>query len=328
MLASVIVYTYDRRDYIIKAVESVLSQTLPRKDYEIIVVKGFKDKSIDDYLKKTVDQILLVNEKAHGKKLSKAIQASRGDYIFFLDDDDEFSENKLEFVVSLFLKIPDLTFVHNSIAKIGENGEPSPERDEAGPPREYIYGTGNLNRTSISTLLRYRANWYSSAMAFRRDTLVEKIAYIDQVYQSIDPFLFFCALSSKGKMALLPDRLTSYRIHESTTNYFAHFSEFISSRQVFYKRTSEMMKLALVMSGKAEARDYIGAYMKHSEFMSECLSIDFTRRSAFLGLLNFITAFRYIFTRFYFIWLLFGLLKLIIGKAALILYYKFSVGKF
>ena len=327
MLASVIIYTYDRKEFILKAVESVLSQTLPRKDYEIIVVKAFKDPLIDDYLIKVVEHSLFVDEKAHGKKLSKAIEASSGDYIFFLDDDDQFLENKLELVVSLFKKVPELIFAHNSIIKINDAGGISNERDEAVPSQDLFYETDKLSRASVSNLLRYRANWYSSSMAFRRSVLTEKIAYIDKVYQSIDPFLFLCALDSDGKIALLRDRLTRYRIHESTTNYFAKFDEYTTSKQVFYRRTSEIVKMALEMSDGSTASAYIHSYMRHSEFMAECLNLNFTRKSTYMSLLNFIPAFRFIFTRYYFIWLLFGFFKFFAGKNALKMYYWFSVGK-
>lgn len=51
-IISVIVIGYKRKTYIREAVISILNQTLDREKYEVIVVKSFKDKKLDSFMKK------------------------------------------------------------------------------------------------------------------------------------------------------------------------------------------------------------------------------------------------------------------------------------
>ena len=47
---SVVVTAYDRKEFILEAVKSVIDQTLDRSRYEIIVVKNYLDPEIDKFL--------------------------------------------------------------------------------------------------------------------------------------------------------------------------------------------------------------------------------------------------------------------------------------
>jgi Glycosyl transferase family 2. len=50
MLISVIVVTYNRKEFIKNAIRSVYNQLLDKRLYEMIVVKNFEDKDVDDYI--------------------------------------------------------------------------------------------------------------------------------------------------------------------------------------------------------------------------------------------------------------------------------------
>jgi glycosyltransferase involved in cell wall biosynthesis len=95
MQISVIITTYNRAHVVGKAIESVLAQTL--QPLEIIVVD---DGSKDDTKHKVAsygDRVRYVRRENGG--LSRArntgIEAARGEWIAFLDDDDEFHPDKL-----------------------------------------------------------------------------------------------------------------------------------------------------------------------------------------------------------------------------------------
>jgi glycosyltransferase involved in cell wall biosynthesis len=50
-LISVIIVAYNRREFIRETVKSVANQTLPKDEYELIVVKNFEDAYVDDVVK-------------------------------------------------------------------------------------------------------------------------------------------------------------------------------------------------------------------------------------------------------------------------------------
>jgi len=47
---SVIITAFNRKNYLLYAVDSVLNQTISKEMYEIIVIKNFEDAEIDRYL--------------------------------------------------------------------------------------------------------------------------------------------------------------------------------------------------------------------------------------------------------------------------------------
>ena len=102
---SVIVPTFNRSNSITRAVESVLNQTY--KNIEVVVVDDNGLGSEQNVLtKKVMQEIMLQDKRVKYIELEKnsggsiarnvGIENSDGNYMSFLDDDDEYYENKLE----------------------------------------------------------------------------------------------------------------------------------------------------------------------------------------------------------------------------------------
>lgn len=103
-LISIIIPTYGRSKYLIRAIESVLNQSY--SNFEIIIVddngRGSKHQ-LDTYNK--IHNILKEDKRVkyiiHDKNMNGSaarntgIRNAKGEYICFLDDDDEFLEDKL-----------------------------------------------------------------------------------------------------------------------------------------------------------------------------------------------------------------------------------------
>ena len=95
---SVIIPTHNRADLIQTAINSVLDQTY--NDYEIIIVDDHSTDNTSAVVKKFKDQRIhyVQNSGKYGPSASRnlGISAASGDYVAFLDDDDEWMPNKLE----------------------------------------------------------------------------------------------------------------------------------------------------------------------------------------------------------------------------------------
>jgi len=99
---SVIIPTYNRFEYVEKAINSVLNQTY--KNYEIIVVDDCSDDIRYGQLKNRIDIKYFRLEKRGGMPSitrNYGIKNSIGDWIAFLDDDDTWEPTKLEKQMSL-----------------------------------------------------------------------------------------------------------------------------------------------------------------------------------------------------------------------------------
>ncbi len=98
---SIIIPTYNRTEYLKKAIQSALNQTY--KEIEVIVVDDNKNKpEIREWvemLMKEYPQVLYVqNDKnlGGGRNRNRGIEAATGELIAFLDDDDYFEPDKIQ----------------------------------------------------------------------------------------------------------------------------------------------------------------------------------------------------------------------------------------
>jgi len=58
---SVIVTAYNRREFIRDAIKSVINSTLPEGEYELVVVKNFRDEYVDNIVKKIGGKSIFTN---------------------------------------------------------------------------------------------------------------------------------------------------------------------------------------------------------------------------------------------------------------------------
>ena len=111
-LVSAIITTYKRENAMLsRAIDSVLNQTY--QSYELIVVDDNDDHDISDRVKSLIEE---KNEKEHNDiKLvcyegnmglpharNAGLEIAKGDFIAFLDDDDQWLEKKLELQINRF----------------------------------------------------------------------------------------------------------------------------------------------------------------------------------------------------------------------------------
>lgn len=95
---SVILCTYNRAEYLEKCIESVINQTF--KDWELLIVDDGSDDNtfelVDPYIKE-IANIRYLKHQNRKLALSKnaGIQASFGQYITFIDSDDQYKSNHL-----------------------------------------------------------------------------------------------------------------------------------------------------------------------------------------------------------------------------------------
>ena len=110
-LVSVVISTYKRKNELIRAIESVCNQTY--KNCEIIIVddngrgteyQKYVENVVNTYLSKGININYIINEENIGGALSRnnGIDSANGEYIAFLDDDDEYYPKKIEKQVNLF----------------------------------------------------------------------------------------------------------------------------------------------------------------------------------------------------------------------------------
>ncbi|MFH1769727.1 MAG: glycosyltransferase family 2 protein [Parcubacteria group bacterium] len=120
-MISIVIPTHNRPESLKKAVESVLAQTY--KDIEIIVIDDGIEQRAEDVIKEINDSRITYIQhqisRGGGAGRNTGIKASKGDFIAFLDDDDEWFPEKLEIQMQAFEETPaDVGFCFTAVENI------------------------------------------------------------------------------------------------------------------------------------------------------------------------------------------------------------------
>lgn len=110
MKISLIIPTYNREKQLIKAIESVLLQTIQVD--EIIVIDDGSTDNTKDVVKKYDLKYIYQENQGVSKARNSGIKIAKNDWICFLDSDDIWEKNKLEKQISFHTQNPHILFSH------------------------------------------------------------------------------------------------------------------------------------------------------------------------------------------------------------------------
>ena len=256
--ATVIVTAYGRTKYVYEALQSVLSQTLDRKMYEIIVVTDFE--MDPGFISKNNISAVRCERKELGTKIAIALDMARGDIMAILEDDDLWEANKLESIVDIFQSMPEVGFVHNWMRMIGAEGEDiqtsfqdhtTRKMKTAGP---YLLDASKLTYGRARRGIAFAMDYYSSSISFRKSIIMGNLNALNEISTSTDVFCFYSCLMGGHHLLALPEMLTRYRIHATNLSLGTGDEQKFISRKREYalevlKDYSKLRSLASI-SGK------------------------------------------------------------------------------
>ena len=230
---SVIITAYNRKEFLLNAIKSAVNQTLDKKYYEIIVIKNYKDDTIDNYIQNNKIIGIITNTKSLGGKLVEALNIANGNVISFLEDDDLFSNNKLEIVYNKFKKNKDLTYYHNSMVPIDDKNKLLRKWYKQ-EDKEVTYNYKS-RRKIIRRGIRYGSHNLSS-MSISKVIFLINARIISNFTYAIDYGIVLLALNSGGVLLSDNHKLTLYRVHNSSINTFnKNYNEFMKQRCLIHK---------------------------------------------------------------------------------------------
>lgn len=208
-LISVIVPTYKRKPEMIgRAVNSILSQTY--SNIELIVVddspKSFEYRNeIKDYLEKLNDNRIRYIQHDENQGANKArntgIIASKGEYVAFLDDDDEWMKDKLELQLE--------KFDNPNVALVYCKAEIIDEVNHSIRPIINVLRKGN----HFKELLKQNFIGSNSFVLIKK-TSIEKVGMYNEELLSNQDYDLFLRIAEKFEINFVDKVLVKYYIHE------------------------------------------------------------------------------------------------------------------
>jgi glycosyltransferase involved in cell wall biosynthesis len=122
MKVSVLIPTFNRRDYVVAAVQSALDQDFD--DFEVVVVDDGSTDDTAELLRPFADRIRYIRTDNQGPALARNVgmQAARGEYVAYLDSDDLYYPYKLGLQTTLLDANPDVGMVYTEFSAFSDAG--------------------------------------------------------------------------------------------------------------------------------------------------------------------------------------------------------------
>ncbi|MEM0135868.1 MAG: glycosyltransferase [Thermoplasmatales archaeon] len=214
--ATVMIFAYDREQFLSEAVNSVTSQLDNNSDVEVIVSTCF---TVSLKFKKEIEygQIKFVEFPKgikYGEQFVKTFEISTGDIIFILEDDDLFLPWKIERSLAIFRISEDVMFIKDKVERFTNRDRHSiiseiPKKNHS--DFDFVKIENNYSNYKIFSKIQLWGN--PSSMVFRRK-IIEINKDLILCNEPMDVLLGIAILNYGGYCVLYNYPLTLIRRHE------------------------------------------------------------------------------------------------------------------
>jgi glycosyltransferase involved in cell wall biosynthesis len=247
---SVIIPTYNMAGFLFYSIKSVLRQNY--KNFEIIVIDNCSQdntkKVVKNFRNKKIRFFQIKNNGVIGKSRNLGIKKARGNWVAFLDADDQWFKNRLT-VLKKKIEKEKIDFIANSeiIVSLSKNSKK-------------IWHYNYKNNNSYENFLRFGSVFATSASAVNKNFLIEKKILFSEkkIFASFEDYDFFLNMAYKGAQFYFLRKVLGKRLfHDQSTtvkkkNYDISLESVIKShvkKQKFEKNKIKLLKEILMFQG-------------------------------------------------------------------------------
>jgi glycosyltransferase involved in cell wall biosynthesis len=248
---SICIPTYNRSQYLIYSVNSVLQQSYP--DFELIICDDASTDNTPEVVSQWQDSRLRYLRHPENIKRSRnmrsGFEAATGEYFLKFDDDDGITPEFLAKTVAILDKHPEIDFVCTDHWIINDRGI----RDEVATKENSAkWGKDRLKEGAIADLARETFMYQSlqvGSTLFRRNCLQE-VDFMRYEADGCEDFDLLVRLAIAGKQGyFLPELLMEYRFHGAQTSlkqdlHFLWAKVFCMNSYHFADRELEQFRIA------------------------------------------------------------------------------------
>ncbi|MFO7258616.1 MAG: glycosyltransferase family 2 protein [Bacteroidota bacterium] len=267
-LVSIIMPTYNRAHLIGETIQSVIDQTYT--NWELLVIDDGSEDGTEAVVTGFADSRILYDKLDHtgyiGKARNHGIKKSRGEYIAFLDSDDLWRPDKLEFQLKLLRQYPEARLIVSNGEQFGPGASQLPEKE--------VLFVGNLFRPQLANS---RFCMLTSSWVFMKN-VIEEIGLLDENTRTTRDIHYFYRMSYRFTGIFTNERLITIRKHDgnistsanvqSHLNYLSMIEEFRDQKMISEKlfrnlRSTCYYKLGLLFLETEKPRDAFQSFQRY-----------------------------------------------------------------
>lgn len=209
---SVVIPTYNRANYIVSAIESVLCQTTP-VDEILVIDDGSTDNTAEVVGK--LAKVRYIRQKNAGPSAARnrGIRESRGSLIAFHDSDDLWAPEKIALQVAQLERNPKLDFTFGYMSNFSSDHDPIvPEIKDHAIDRALNAGSDDVPN-AFNLLLE--DNFIPTPTVLLKRTCIEKVGAFDETLRCAEDYDLWLRIAATSKIGFINQVLLRRRRHES-----------------------------------------------------------------------------------------------------------------
>jgi glycosyltransferase involved in cell wall biosynthesis len=211
---SVVIPTYNREPFVAKAVRSALNQSF--QDREIIVVDDGSTDQTRAALQSYRDRIQYIYQDNSGVSAARnaGVKAARGEWLAFLDSDDEWSAEYLSKQMKRAEEFPRVCMQTADCVFIGQDGRKNSYFDMNGAAAEFKGEDYLFVREPFSFVIRH-GPWQVGSTIIRREAIM-KAGLFDTSLRISEDLDLMARVAQQGPFGMIREALVSvYRREEA-----------------------------------------------------------------------------------------------------------------
>jgi len=260
---SVVITSYNQKDFLIETIESVIGQTV--KPYEIIIADDHStDGSVElirEYIARHPGWIKGVFQKQNvhiPRNRNAGLQQVTGHYVSILDGDDRFLPHKIEREIEALQRYAQARCVYSDVSFIDAEGRLMGNRDEEEQPSGdvFVYVARGKFGLLRSMLIDYN--------------LLQDVGFLDARFPKYDGFELTVRLAKRGYFVYVPEPLVEYRVHPASDSKGLKTRDRLDDLEGIYRK---MVPLLSDLSAP-ERKDIVSAWSRQLFELHICETVE------------------------------------------------------
>jgi glycosyltransferase involved in cell wall biosynthesis len=262
-IVSVIIPTYDRPQFLMEAISSVLAQSF--QDFEIIVVNDGGPQDAKQIVFQINDPRIRYLRIKHGGiscALNAGLARSRGKYIAYLDDDDVYLPKHLINLVRTLEKQQNISLAYSSSFRCLQKQK----NGEWFTYRKYVVGAQKFDRGALE-----KANFIqTTGCVMHRKALIDEVGGFNETIIGCQDWEFYLRATRKHQACFVDEATIEHRIREQKGTQLSG-NYLVMRRNVAV--TQYLHKLLAVLSDRLNENGYRRSLNSLARLISQNKSI-------------------------------------------------------